>query len=486
MTGTPVHASCPPILYALAVALPALAAAWLAGRARALRRDRDRVLRERNVIFGFIHDIAGVFADGDEGDLDPLLKRVLFYALRTARASAGAIYLFDETGRELRARALSGIFPPLHGGEDPGLERVLSKSQHVEQIVRAQPVLRGDGLIGSVADRGETLLIADAERDPRVPRYGVDFLHIRSLLLVPMRFQGSVLGVLAVVNRVDGSRFDESSVDLLSALADQASVTVHFAGLRETLLVKQRMDNDLLAARQIQRSLLPKELPRIEGVELAAFNDPAYEIGGDYYDVIRIDDRRLGIAIADVSGKGVGGALMMSVCRSELRAQAQRSTRPAEVLRLLNEVMSRDVTENRFVSLLYMVFDTATRELAIARAGHERPLVYSAQTGQFEFPDSPGIAIGIADTATFDHVLGEAVTVLKPGDVVVAYTDGITEAMNAQEEEWGLNRFLDAVRTAAAGGADQVLRNVSERLKRHVGTRAQYDDMTLLVLRVVR
>jgi phosphoserine phosphatase RsbU/P len=217
---------------------------------------------------------------------------------------------------------------------------------------------------------------------------------------------------------------------------------------------------------------------------LAAFNMPAMEIGGDYYDFFRIDERHLGVAVADVSGKGIGGAIMMSVCRSVLRAQAPGNPNPAAVLKALNRVVSQDMTEDMFASVLYMVLDTVDRRLVVARAGHERPVLFTGDGQDLSLIDSPGVAIGLADPTTFDEAIGETTRMLRPGDVVVAYTDGITEAMTQEGEEWGIDSFLDTVGLAASEGAQSVLNHVRQRLGRFVGTRAQYDDMTMVVLRV--
>jgi sigma-B regulation protein RsbU (phosphoserine phosphatase) len=288
--------------------------------------------------------------------------------------------------------------------------------------------------------------------------------------------------VLAVVNRVDGRPFDQTDLNLLQALADQGSASVHYAGLRDTLDEKKRIDHDLSVARQIQASLLPDEVPHLEGVELAAFNEPAQQIGGDYYDFVLIDDKHLGIAMADVSGKGIGGALLMSVCRSVLRAQAPGNLSPASVLKSINRVMSRDISEDMFVTMLYMVLHVDTRRLVVARAGHERPVLIDRQ-GQVRALESSGTAIGMVDVDTFEALLSETTVDLQTGDVVVAYTDGITEAQNSEGEEWGSPNFLDACRVASGEGANSVLNNVRQRLRRFVGGRAQYDDMTLLALR---
>ena len=454
-------------------------------RTRQLKQQRDELLQEKDVIFGFVHDVAEVFADAATVEPDLMLKRVLFYALRTTKAAPGRSTCSSPTAR-CSAPGPSRHLPAPARRHGHRPRAAMSKSQHIENLVATRLIHKGEGLVGEVADFGTPILIEDAETDPRVPRYEIDFLQIHSILLVPMRFHQKVLGVLAVVNRVDGNPFVQADLNLLQSLADQASVSVHYAGLRETLDQKQRMDHDLSIARRIQTALLPKTLPRVEGVEVAAFNYPALEIGGDYYDFVQVDDTHLGIAIADVSGKGIGGAIMMSVCRSVLRAHAPRHLSPADVLRLINQVLSQDVQEDMFVSMLYMVLNTATRELTVARAGHERPILCSGDKTGFTIIDSPGIAIGISDPETFERVLKEVTIPLKPGDVIVAYTDGVTEAMNERDEEWGVDNFLDAIRIAADEGAHSVLNNVRQRLERFVGDRPQYDDMTLLAIRATR
>ena len=473
------------LVLALTELLLAGGGAFMYYRWQRARRQCDELLKEKEVIFGFVHDVGEVFAEADKIDPDLLLKRVLFYALRTAKASAGAIYLQDPQTEQLQPRALSGVFPPLTDAVDERTDPGLSRARHVENLVRTRTIAKGEGLVGLVADTASALLVEDGARDPRVPKHTLDFLKIQSVLLVPMRFHQRVLGVLVVVNRTDGRPFDENDTNLLQALADQASASVHYMGLRETLDEKRRMDHDLGIARRIQMSLLPEKLPHATGVELAAFNEPALQIGGDYYDVVQIDEHHLGMAIADVSGKGIGGAMLMSVCRSVLRAQAPGNLSPAAVLKSLNRVMGPDLSEDMFVTMLYMVLHLDTRKLVVARAGHERPLVVSSAR-TVRHLDAPGMAIGMADDATFEAGLSEVEYQLEPGDVVVAYTDGITEAMNGAGQEWGLPELVEACQVASDEGAHSVLNNVRARLRRWVGDRAQYDDMTLLALRLIR
>ncbi|HNX53088.1 MAG TPA: SpoIIE family protein phosphatase [Pontiellaceae bacterium] len=454
------------------------------GRSRQIRRQNSALRQEREVIFDFIHNIGEVFADAEEIKADSLLKRILFFATKTGKAASGAIYLYNAERTQLFARAVSGIFPPLYDAEQVHTEQLLAKSQYLETLVKTRAVAAGEGLIGSSASVGSSIIIEDAEIDARVPSYADDFLKIRSLLIVPMRFGNEVLGVIALANRTDGQPFTPGDLNLLQAMADQASVPVHYTGLKADLDRKRQLDRDMQAAQQIQMSLLPQHLPQLRDVRLAAYNLPAFNIGGDYYDVIQIDNEHLGIAIADVSGKGIGGAMMMAVCQGVLRARGPQEQSPARMLSELNRVLSANLAEDMFITMLYMVLNTRTRELRLARAGHERPLLKRVEHDKSEALDAAGIAIGLAGADIFDSAIKDVSVQLSPGDVVVLYTDGITEALNEKNEEWGTASLLKTIDSEAAAGVDSLIQAVRSRLVRHVGAQQQYDDMTLIALEV--
>jgi len=453
-------------------------------RSRKLRKQNMGLRQEREVIFDFIHNIGEVFADAEEINIESLLKRVLFFATKTGKSAAGVIYLYNTARTQLFAHAVSGIFPPLYDADQAHTEQLLAKSQYLETLVKTRPVEAGEGLIGTAAAVGNGIIIEDAEIDARVPNYADAFLKIHSLLIVPMRFGNEVLGVIALANRTDGEPFTPGDLNLLQAMADQASVPVHYTGLKADLDRKRQLDRDMQAAQQIQMSLLPQHLPQLEGIRLAAYNLPAFNIGGDYYDFIRIDDEHIGIAIADVSGKGIGGAMMMAVCQGVLRARAPQEQSPSRILSELNRVLSANLAEDMFITMLYMVFNTRTRELKFARAGHERPLLKRAGTGTAEALDAAGIAIGLANTEVFDGAIQDTSIQLATGDVIVVYTDGITEALNDKNEEWGTNQLLKTIDTESSSGVETLIEAIQSRLALHVGAQQQYDDMTLLALKI--
>lgn len=477
---------------ALSVILAILAAAGLCAfllerrkRVR-LAAERDRLLQEKDVVFNFVYDIGEVFADADQVDIAALLKRVVYHAQRTTGAASGVLYLLEEDGETLRAACVSGIFPPLVGAVDSGLETAFSRIRYVERLVRRQEIRLGQGLVGETALSGKALLIEDAISDPRVPRFSYDFLEIRSLLLVPMRFMHRVIGVLGVVNRTDGKPFTTTDMSLLQSLADQASVSIHYARFGVALDEKRRLDYDLGVARKIQTALLPKTVPRIEGVDLAAFSVPAQQIGGDYYDFIDVDENHLGIVIADVSGKGISGAIVMSLCRSVLRVEAAGCLSPAAAMKKVNRILCHDLSEDIFVSMVYLILNIKTHEMILARAGHVYPILNTG-SGEPTMIKSGGMAMGLGEPGLFEAALEETTVALKPNDIVVLYTDGITEAHDKNDNEWGLLNLVKAIQTTAleGGGASAVAANVRQRLMQFVGDVSQYDDLTLVAIRAV-
>ena len=452
---------------------------------RRVRMERDSLIKEKEVIFTYVQNIGETFTESETLDVDRLMQRVLYYALRTTQTAGGAIYL-KEPGERIRARALSGVFPPMFslnaGGT--GVDVRTLKSEQMEQLILSTPLAVGEGVIGQAVDFGTPLLIPKAELDPRVPHFENSMLNVTSLLVVPMRFRHEVMGVICVVNRVDGVPLSERDQSLLQALADQASLSIYYAQFRQALEEKRRLDQDLELAQRIQEGLLPRELPEVENLSLHAFYLAAQDVGGDYYDVLKLDEHRVGLAMADVSGKGIGGALMTTICRSLLRAHAGQHQDPATVVREVNQTMTSDIYEDMFVTMLYMVYDTRTRELSMARAGHDPAFILQPDEDQVQTMESSGLAIGLVEGSLFGEVIETVSVILKPGSTVLVYTDGITEAMNSEGQEWGKEPLARALVENGRQPPDVICQHIRERVLRFVGETPQSDDMTLLIMKV--
>ena len=299
-----------------------------------------------------------------------------------------------------------------------------------------------------------------------------------------MRFGDDVIGVMILANRTGNSRFANSDLNLAQALAAQASVPIHYAGLQEALGTKTPTRSGHANCTTNPTLLLPQTLPWLPTVDVAGFNHPALDIGGDYYDVIEIDEKHIGLVIADVSGKGIGGALMMAVCRSVLQANAQNEYDPASMLTSLNQTLSVNLAEDMFISMLYMVLNTETHLLSYARAGHEAPLILHKDSAEVDRQETAGIAIGLVDTPTFSSITDTRNVQLKSGDLVVTYTDGITEAMNEHNQEWGLSQLIESIQTHQKDTASELLDHIEADVLSFVGNTPQYDDMTMLAIQI--
>lgn len=246
---------------------------------------------------------------------------------------------------------------------------------------------------------------------------------------------------------------------------------------------RQRLSRELEIARDVQMSFLPKRHPVIPGLDIASHCAPALEVGGDYYDFIELGERRVGIAIGDVSGKGTQAAFYMTLTKGFLQALAWQHESPAEVLVAMNRLFYRNVERGHFISMIYAVFDMDARELRIARAGHS-PVMRRSAEADVEIIQSRGIALGFEAGETFSATIEELRVPLRAGDSFVLYTDGYPEAMTKAREEYGEERLATALRQCGGTSAEELLSHLYRDTRRFTGRAEQHDDMTMVVVRV--
>ena len=242
-------------------------------------------------------------------------------------------------------------------------------------------------------------------------------------------------------------------------------------------------ERDLRTAGEVQAHLRPRDFPDINEVEIEALSDPSMTIGGDYYDVLRVDDRRWGFVVADVSGKGAGAALMMAECRATMRLCAEGELSPSAVLRRVNHSLAPDMRPGMFIAMFYCILDLDTKKLRFCRAGHEQPLVIRAATGEIDLLQSTGLAVGLDDGELFDEMLDEGETTMRSGDLLVLYTDGITEAVNPNGEEFGRDRMAAALQRDLDRPLAEVVKTVDRYVRNFCVLAPRHDDRTLLLVR---
>ncbi|MDB6020111.1 MAG: hypothetical protein JWR19_4600 [Pedosphaera sp.] len=453
-------------------------------KSEALAAQIELLIYRRRIVFDFLHDLGEAFTEGI--DLDELLRMIANFSVNTTQASAGAVFLLNPGKTSLRAEVIIGPFPPPLRPTDASVITPANRTWQLEQMVKAQVIPLGQGIIGEVAQKAKPVLIQDGLKDPRLIQYDDPALQTRTAIFIPLKFKEEVLGVMAVVNKQAGEAsafFNANDLFLLDSLADHAAISLYNTTLYKLQTEQEQIDNDLRIASEIQKMLLPEHAPAVKNFEMVGHNIAAQQVGGDYYDFLPLDGSRVGVVIADVSGKAIPGALIMTICRSAIRAQTGSNLSPAEVLRRVNQTVIPDLREDMFVTILYGILDGEQRTFTFARAGHDPALWYHAKTGEVDVLTPHGAAVGLDRSERFGQSLEERKLELSPGDLVVLYTDGITESLNAEEREFGRDELIVTVKQNAGGSADQILQSIFERLHQFSGDIPAQDDRTLIVIK---
>ncbi|MBN1179147.1 MAG: GAF domain-containing protein [Anaerolineae bacterium] len=354
----------------------------------------------------------------------------------------------------------------------------------------AQHFAPGDfPLLDVVRERGRVLSYPDdvkeADASYFVPEHIADrFLTHASaptspLTAVPLAVKDDVLGVMLLEERGAARRFREKWTQIITGIADQAALAIQSDMLQQEMVGRERLERELQLAHEIQQTFIPTELPSLPGMELAATWRAARQVAGDFYDIFELPDGRVGLVIADVADKGMPAALFMTLTRTLMRAAALEETSTSAALARVNTLLVPDAKHGMFVTAMYAIFSPASGELNYANAGHTLPLLIRAQGGDIEQFCKGGMALGVMDGVRFE----ERSVILEPGDVVVFFTDGVTEAYSPQGGIYGNERLWDTIREAGHGSAEEMLEAVVGSVLDFAGGPYLSDDLTLLILR---
>lgn len=442
---------------------------------------QQRMAQERQLVVDFMHHM--VEAIGEISTRGELPQRIVHAAILCSGALSACLFERTADG-QMRSVAVEGLFPPHRPLPAASGEKAVTRARFIEQVLQSETFPDREGIVGAVVQTGEGQLVADAAADPRIVRHEDPALKVRSVIAVPLRFRERFFGVLAVANSADGEPFTTDDFSLMRSLAEQAALALHEAEFLNLEIEKRQLDLDLSLASGIQQMLLPHDMPAFAGLDLDARYQAAQKVSGDFYDFLRLPNDKLGIAVADVSGKGFPASLLMAICRTNLRQIAPRHESPARALAELNRVLAGDMRPGTFITMLYAVIDTARGEVTLARAGHELPLVSRRDpaTGVAigEFLGSEGMPLGLVPDEIFSSVTADRTIAFRPGDILVLYTDGITEAPNEDGKEFASERLADAVRALHGRSVRDVNNGILECVRRFAGTAAQRDDLTLV------
>lgn len=426
-------------------------------RARLYDLLQDQRVQEQVEMVEFTNQLLG------RPDLDDLLNYLVEKAREILHADACALLLPDNSSDTLEFRAASGwrsdpvgasYQVPADAQSGPGLAMRTQNALLLEDIRQSDPT---DWLPEWLAAEG-----------------------FRGHAVMPLVAGGHSVGAL-VLNKRQPRLLDEHEVRLLRLMANQAALAIEKARLHQQEVERQILGKELELAQEIQLSLLPKALPQVAGWEFACYYQPARQVGGDFYDLFGLpgEPQQLGMVIADVSGKGVPAALFMALSRTLIRSAALEGRRPSAALIRANEQIRKENRSGQFVSVCYATLDIHSGRLVFANAGHNLPLWVKGSSGQVRELVAPGIVLGVLE----EIELAEGEIDLAPGDLLIFYTDGVTESVDPSREPFREERLREVVGDLAQASAQQVIEGVVSAVKAHTGDVPPFDDITLLVVR---
>jgi sigma-B regulation protein RsbU (phosphoserine phosphatase) len=339
----------------------------------------------------------------------------------------------------------------------------------------------GQGICGWVAAHGQPLIVEDPQNDPRFFGEVSEGFHTRNLVCVPLyNSEGQIVGALQACNKRGAGGFTQADISLFSSLADQAAIALEKTRLQKESLEKRILERELALAAEIQKVFWPSEIPVYRGIGIAAFSDPATQIGGDYYDFVGVGEDCCGLIIGDISGKGVPAALLMATLRATLRAHFEGSRSVEEILKSVNDVLVRDTPLEKFATLFVGLLDHRKLELTYVNAGHNPPLLYDVNARQLRRLSVGGPIVGVFPGAKFESAFEK----LGPGQLLVAYTDGVTEAAGPDGEMFGEERLEALICRHAEDDVETLKERIRQTVAEFSRGAAQQDDITLIVVKV--
>jgi serine phosphatase RsbU (regulator of sigma subunit) len=300
----------------------------------------------------------------------------------------------------------------------------------------------------------------------------------RLLMAVPLQIKSDLFGILLLEEASGGRRFRARRLDIINGIAQQAALAIQSDRLQQEMVVRERLEAEVELARKIQQTFIPDQLPQHPGWELAARWKTARQVGGDFYDLIELPNRPLGIFVADVADKGVPAALFMALTRTLVRAAVAETPSPAEALRRVNDLLIPDTRQGMFVTGVFAALDLERGEFTYANAGHNPPL-WLHTDGTVDRLTRTGIALGVVQS----NDISQRTIQLAPGESVLLYTDGLTEAFSPEGELFGEQRLLQAIRSQRASSASGLLDTIEASVNEFMGSLPPADDLTMLVVR---
>lgn len=443
--------------------------------------EREKIEGEERRMFDFLHGLGEALQK--ENSKTNLHRYIVEGVAKVISARAGILYILDHQNQ---------ILVPTYQTEKPApvipipVELLAVKDpedaeRQLRSFIRLSALGAGESFVGKALQGNSLVHADDIVKHPLFEGTPTPFQSEISLLAAPLVYGQKEIGVLAITSN-SGESFSQNDRDVFESISEQSSFALGSAILHGEANEKRLLERELKQASEIQRVLLPRESPQLSDFTFAACYHPARLVSGDYYDYIRVDDNHFGVAIGDVCGKGIAASLIGAMCRSLLRSAAGENRSPAAVLDIVNQTIFPDIKEDMFVSLLYLILERGSNSIAMARAGHEPPLLFHRKSGEIEALEPPGLAAGVDDGAVFRKIVNDYHFTMETGDILILYTDGLTEAMDKDGDEFGIEALIQIISDSKDKTPQQIVDTVENAVTRFSEGTAQSDDITLIAV----
>lgn len=389
--------------------------------------------------------------------LEQIVDLIVRKCVKNLKVEQGVVMLLDEKDQN----------NPFH--------TMIRKQDSISNIL---PYRLDAQLTGWMLKNKNPLLINNLKNDTRFKFIIEEDFPINSLLSVPMMLKGKMIGLLTVFNKRVQSGFTIDDQRLLGIIAAQSAHVIENARLYQEEQAFRRLQEEMQVACEIQLDLLPKSNPNIKGYQIAGTSIPAKDVGGDYFDFIKIDDNHLTFCLGDISGKGIPAAILMSNLQATLRGQTLMNKGCKECVSFANDILYHNTAPTKFATLFYAILDSSNNEVTYCNAGHNDPLLIS-DGNKISKLSTGGIVVGVQPFIPFE----EAKIPLNNNDTLVVFSDGITEAMNSKEEEFGDERLQAVLTENRNESAEKLIQIILKEVKHHAGNQPQMDDMTIVVIK---
>lgn len=446
-----------------------------------MRYELELSAEESDIVLRFMHEI--VTDVGEGADKAKIYERILRTLSLACGANCACIYEKNESGRLFVAANL-GMFPPQREIPPVVLRSITSRAEMFEKILKGEELEEHEGVIGEVFFSKKPLLIKNAEASARVVKHKDAALKITSLMVIPMIFRDEFYGIIAVANPIGGEYFGDSDFSIACSIADQSALSLYNISAFNQIVEKNKLDFDLTLASSVQSYLLSRNLVDIKGYEFAAKYIPQQKVGGDFYDTFDLGGGKIGVVIGDVSGKGISAAILMALCMTNLRYIAQGISSPSDALKILNKKMIDSVRRDMFITLVYAIIDSKSGTVKLARAGHEKPAMYSAKSASIDYIKSKGPAVAMVMPEIFDAAISDVEIPFEKDDILLLYTDGVTEALNQKGEEFSSERLTKVFSENSKLSAPALNDKIEDAVREFAGVKTpQKDDFTILTIK---